>query len=115
MGTGNSGVQTYINRAGGAVYTAINSSAYTTTAGDINKLVISTRNSDTNLAAFLDKVKDQEARASSAIPNAVINIGTQSTNEYSFAFISGGLDDTDVSDMYDVIVDGYLSSIGAKI
>ena len=116
IGTGTAGNTSYVMWLSNNGYAAINGSAYVTTPTlNVQKLIVGRRLSNTTMAMFLNKVKDEEAKASAAIPNAVVNIGLNSDNQFAFAFIGGGMDDTDISDMYDVIVDGYLNSIGAKI
>jgi hypothetical protein len=84
------------------------------------------RESSTLVKSYKNKIKiDESTTLATGSGSGTITIGCGvyyhgfnyfSTKQYSFAFASNnGITETDVTDIYDVFVDGYLNSIGAKI
>ena len=116
IGIGTAGSNTYLQFFSGNIYGAINSANYNSkTSVDPRTLLIARRSNNTTSAIFNGKTKTEATKNVGTMPSGEIVIGFNGTNQFAFAFIGGGIDDTDVSDMYDLFVDGYLNSIGAKI
>jgi hypothetical protein len=108
----NSYIQYYTD---GSVYSQMNGANYFGAAkANIQNLLISVRPNNLTINVYIGNSKTSQAKGSSAIVNQEILIA-RDANQIAFAFIGGALTDQDVADMNTVFVDGYLSSIGAKI